>query len=219
MCCIKILLTAILFSPILINAQSRTSIEQYHVVGNDGHYMPISIANFQNEKKWYAEGRYNYEETETFSLYIGKTFAKQSTLSYSLTPMLGGAFGNFNGISAGINAYFDYHRFYLSIQSQYSHSTDHRIDNFFYNWSEVAYQPTKWLYGGISIQHTRLYRTETVVEPGILVGFSFRNLSVPLYSFAPFKSTRYFMIGLAIEWERSLQKKPAKQILVDLSNE
>ena len=219
MCCIKILLTAILLSPAFVNAQSRTSIEQYHVVGNDRNYIPISIANFQNEKKWYAEGRYNYEEAETFSLYIGKTFAKQSRLSYSLTPMLGGALGNFNGISAGINAHFDYLNFYLSIQSQYSHSTDHRIDNFFYNWSEVAYQPIKWLYGGISVQHTRLYRTETLLEPGILVGFSFRNLSIPLYSFAPFKSSRYFMIGLEIEWERSREKRPVKQTLAELSNE
>ena len=54
---------------------------------------------------------------------------------------------------------------------------------------------------------TRLYQAETLFEPGVLVGFSFRNLTVPFYTFAPFKKERYYMLGLTIEWEGSKGKR------------
>jgi hypothetical protein len=214
--CIKILITVFLLIPFLTIAQSKTSIEQYHVVGNNRNYIPMSIAHFQNDKKWYAEGRYNYEELETFSFFVGKTFSRKKDLSYSLTPLVGGAWGNFDGISTGINMDLDYSNFFLSVQSQYSFSTDQRTDNFFYNWSELAYQPLKWLYGGISVQHTHLYKTQIIFEPGVLVGFTFRNVTIPLYTFAPFKKGRYFMLGLTIEWEKSMEKRPGKNTLTEL---
>jgi len=210
--CFKILISALLL-PLLLNAQSKTSIEQYHVVGNKSGYVPISIAHFQNNKKWYAEGRYNYEELETFSFYVGKTFSKKNNFSYTVTPLLGGAIGNFNGVSTGMNIDLDYKDFFFSLQSQYSFSTDQRADNFLYNWSEIAYQPLQWIYGGISFQQTRLYKTETTLESGILVGFVFRNVTIPIYTFAPFNKNRYFMVGLSVEWEKLHEKKPRKNTL------
>ena len=215
--CIETLITSFLILPFLTIAQSKTSIEQYHIVGNGRYYAPMSIAHFQNNKKWYAEGRYNYEELETFSLYVGKTFSKNNKLSYALTPLLGGAIGNFNGVSTGINMDLDYSNFFFSLQSQYSFSTDQRADNFFYNWSELAYKPLGWLYGGISIQHTRLYKSETTLEPGILVGFTFRNLTIPVYTFALFNKNRYFMVGLNIEWEKTPEKRARKNTIAELT--
>jgi hypothetical protein len=210
MCCIKPLITLFTLLPLFSIAQSKSSIQQYHIVGNNHEYIPMSIAHFQNHKKWYAEGRYNYEDLRTFSLYFGKTFSSQQQLSYTLTPLIGGAIGNFNGISAGLNMDLDYRNFFFSGQSQYSFSTDQRTNNFFYNWSELAYQPLDWLYGGITIQNTHLYRTEAIFESGFLLGFSFKNLSLPLYSFAPFNKNRYFIIGLTVEWEKSKAKKTMK---------
>jgi len=211
--CIKILIIAFLGIPTLALAQYKASIEQYHVAGNNRNYVPVSIAHFQNNKKWYAEGRYNYEDLKTFSFYIGKTFSKERTISYSVTPLLGGAVGSFNGFSTGMNIDLDYNNFFFSLQSQYSFSTDQRINSFFYHWSELAYQPLEWLYGGISFQQTRLYKTQTILEPGILIGFSFRNLAIPVYTFAPFNNNRYFMVGLNIEWEK---KKTSKNTMAEL---
>ena len=215
--CIGTLIFALLFIPLFITAQSKTSIEQYHIIGNH-RYVPMSIAHFQNQDKWYAEGRYNYEELETFSFYVGKTFSQKSKLSYEVTPLLGGAIGTFNGLSTGLNIDLDYSRFYLSLQSQYSFSTDQRTNNFFFNWSEFVYQPLHWLYGGIAIQHTHLYNTGTSYESGLLVGFSYRNLAVPVYSFSPFNQNRYFMVGLTIEWQNSTGKRLREQPLTGIMN-
>ena len=122
--------------------------------------------------------------------------------------------GNFNGLSTGLNLDLDFRSFLFSTQSQYSISTDSRSSNFFYNWSELAYQPLKWLYGGVSIQNTALYQTRMSFEPGFLIGYCFRNVSVPLYTFSPFSKERYFMLGLTIEWERSASKK-IKNVIVE----
>jgi hypothetical protein len=211
--CIELLIAAFLFSPFVSVGQYKTSIEQYHVVGYNRNYLPISVAHFQNNKKWYAEGRYNYEDLRTFSFYIGKAFSRKQKLSYELTPIIGGAIGNFNGISTGINVDADYDNFLFSLQSQYSLSTDQSTSNFFYNWSELAYQPLAWCYGGLSIQHTRLYNTQTTFEPGILIGFIIKNITIPLYSFAPFNKNRYFMFGLTIEWERYGKRKASAGML------
>lgn len=194
-------------APLLTVAQSKTSIDQYHVVGNNHEYVPMSMAHFKNNKNWYAEGRYNYEDVETLSFYVGKTFSRNRKLSYALTPLVGGAVGNFNGISTGINIDLDYDRFFFSLQPQYSFSTDKRSDHFFYNWSELAYQPLEWLYAGVSFQHTRLYNTKPAFESGILVAFTFRNVTIPVYAFAPLKSNRYFMLGMTIEWEKTQKGK------------
>ena len=195
----KNLIIAFALLPLLSIAQSQTSFEQYHVVGRNRSYLPMSIAHFQSTTKWYAEGRYNYEDLQTFSLYVGKTFSSQKRFSYEVTPLLGGAIGNFNGLSTGLNMDIDYSKFFFSIQTQYSVSTDGRADNFFYNWSELGYQPLRWMYGGVSFQHTQLYNSKTLLEPGVLVGFSWRNFTLPIYTFAPFKTSRYFMLGL--KWD------------------
>lgn len=191
----------LLFLCPVVFSQLKTSLEQYHVVGNNRSYTPMSIAHIQTGKKWYAEGRYNYEEIKTFSFYLGKTFSGSQELSYDITPLLGGAVGTFNGVSTGMNVDLDYKKFFLSLQTQYSFSTDQRVDNFFYNWSELGFQPLKWLYGGISVQHTRLYKSETTLEPGILLGWNFNRFSIPMYSFSPFSRNRYFMLGLTVQWE------------------
>jgi hypothetical protein len=205
--CLKSLVTLVLFAPLLTIAQFETAVEQYHVVGSRQDYVPIVVAHVQNTKKWYAEARHNYEELETFSFYVGKTFTGKKKLSYTVTPLLGGALGNFNGISTGMNLDLEYRDFFFSLQCQYSISTDQRTSNFFYSWSELAYQPLQWLYVGGSIQHTRLYETKTTFESGFLVGFTFKNVTIPVYAFAPFNRNRYFMLGLVIEWENLYRRK------------
>ena len=194
-----------------VNAQYKSTVEQYHVVGQDRQYMPMSVANFTNNKNWYAEGRYNYEDLKTFSLYLGKTFTGGNQLDYSVTPLFGGAVGTFNGISTGLNIDLEYQKLFFSLQSQYSFSTDNRINHFLYSWSELGYKPLSWVYGGLSLQQTRLYQTNTKLEPGVVLGLSYRNLDMPLYAFSPFRRDGYFIIGLTYTWEEKRKKNTLVQ--------
>ncbi|MEP6748211.1 MAG: hypothetical protein ABJB86_10835 [Bacteroidota bacterium] len=172
--------------------------------GQPGLFSPV--AHYESKKKWYAEARYNYEDVNTVSLYAGHTFSAEKEFSWSFTPMIGGMAGKLKGGSFGLNADLNFKGFYFSSQAQYSVSAQTRFDNFFYNWSEFYYAPTPWLYTGIAVQHTRLYATNSLVDPGMLIGFSFNQWSFPLYSFNPFANGRYFVAGVNWEWKHGTGK-------------
>ena len=193
-------------------AQSQGSLEQYFYKYRESNSL-VPIAQFQNSKNWYAEARYNYEDLNTFSLYGGKTFSRSSKLSYDITPIVGGVIGKMNGVSVGLNMDADYADFFFSSQSQYTVSSDTRFDNFFFSWSELGYQPLKWMYAGIAMQQTNLYQTTGSFEPGIFVGFTHKKWSFPIYSFSPMNAaSRYFIVGINWEWETS--KKESKKAIV-----
>ena len=93
-----------------------------------------------------------------------------------LYPCLEAWLGRFNGWSGGLNMDLEYKNFYLSSQSQYTFSADDEINNFYFSWSELGYQPLKWLYGGMALQETCFHkRTEYFTYPGFVVGFAYEN--------------------------------------------
>src|SRR5450432_910627 len=201
-----------------VRSQSKMSFEQYSFMGAGQSSLLSPVAHYQNKQNWYAEARYNYEDIHTFSLYAGRTFSGENDFSWSLTPMIGGMAGKLKGGSFGLNSECSYKRFNFSSQAQYSISAETRYDNFFYNWSELCYQPLNWFYTGIAFQHTRLYASNSLLDPGILVAFSFKQWSFPVYSFNPLADKRYFVAGVNWEWKHSKDKqiKPAPLVLSKL---
>jgi hypothetical protein len=190
------------------SGQSKLGLEQYSYVGTGQPGTLVPVAHYQAKSNWYAEARYNYDEVNTFSLYAGRTFSGERALSYSVTPMIGGMAGQIRGGSLALNTEFNYRSFNFSSQSQYSINAETRMENYFFSWSELSYQPLDWLYAGVSLQNTHIYRTDGLVEPGLLVGLSYKQWNFPVYSFNPFADGRYFIIGL--NWEFS-SKSASKQ--------
>jgi hypothetical protein len=182
--------------------QSEFTFEQYRIsnTGQSSLYMPV--LHYQHSKNWYAEARYNYEDAETFSLYLGRAFTGETnTLNYSVVPMLGGSMGRWQGISTGLNINVDLNDFFFSSQSQYSRSASGYGDHFVYDWSEVGYQSLKWLYAGLSLQHTHERSIGHDVQPGFMVGFTFNRFTIPVYTFEPFNKGRSFIVGVTMEWK------------------
>jgi hypothetical protein len=191
-----------LFLLFTVRSQAKAGFEQYSYMGAGQSNGLVPVAHYESNKKWYAEARYNYDNFQTFSLYAGKTFSKENDFSYAFTPMIGGMIGKLKGGSLGLNTEFSFRKFNFSSQSQYSVSAESQNGNFFFTWSELYYQPLHWIYTGVTLQHTRVYRTNALVEPGVLLGFSFNHWSFPIYSFSPFADERYFVVGINWEWKR-----------------
>ena len=191
-------------------SQHELAIEQYSYVGAGQAGALVPVAHFKTNSNWYAEARYNYDELNTFSLYAGRTFSGERNLAYSITPMIGGMAGRSRGGSFALNTEFDFRGFNFSSQSQYSINADNRIYNYFFSWSELSYQPLQWLYAGVSLQNTQMYRSLSLNEPGILVGLSYKQWNLPVYSFNPFADERYFVVGLnwAFTYGSVAKKKP-----------
>lgn len=182
-------------------AQVKGSFEQIYYLDEAGGFAMGPIAKLQNKKNWYIESRYNYEEARTVSFYIGKRYAREAAFSYSFVPIFGGVVGRFNGGSAGLNMDLEYKNFYFSSQSQYTFSVEDEIDNFYFSWSELGYQPLDWFYGGLALQETHFPQTkEYITHPGMVLGFTYKKWTLPVYGFKTGKNTQAFVCSLIFEW-------------------
>jgi hypothetical protein len=188
-------------------AQSKLGFENYTFYGRGVNTSQMPIVTYENKMHWYAQARYNYEDEQTMSVYLGRSFSKNGDFSYNVIPMAGAVGGRFNGASLALNTQVGYQDFFASSQSQYSFSYKNRFGNFFYTWAEMGYQPLKWFFAGVSLQQTQLYNEAGLWEPGVLMGFSFKKWSFPVYAFNPASDRRYFILGINLELHH---QKPEK---------
>jgi hypothetical protein len=184
-----------------LQAQAQHGVENYNILNPGKEYVWVPVIHYKGNSNFYAEGRYNYEELNTGSFYLGRSFEGGKKWEYSITPMLGLVFGRYKGFSAATNTDIDYGRFNFSGQLQYTINKNDRKENFFYNWSELSYRFFEKLYGGTSIQQTVLYKGRMSTEAGLLLGYSSGKITVPVYLFNPFKNNRNLVVGLIVEWE------------------
>ncbi len=142
----------------------------------------ILLPVFRADKnKLHLEARYNYEDLETFSAWVGYNFNGGSKLTYTITPMVGGVVGLSNGIAPGLEFTFIYKSFEWYAESEYLFDFETNENNFYYMWSDVMYSPTDWLWLGISGQRTRLYQTKLDIQRGLLVGGGYKSLELTGY--------------------------------------
>lgn len=179
-------------------AQSSLSLEHYYTMGVSGP-ASMPIASFQGGEGFYAEGRYNYEALNTFSFYMGRTFSKESKLSYSISPIAGVVIGDLNGGSVGANVSLGYKNFFLYSQPQYTFSVQGAYDNYIYSWTDLTYSPLDWLSVGISLQHTKGYKTEGFIENGLVIEAAYKKVTFPLYIFSPGSKDRSFVLGASFD--------------------
>src|SRR4051812_23027036 len=70
-----------------------------YVVPDDDDYIQPTITA---DRDWlHLEARYNYEDLNTASGWIGYNFAGGNKLAWEFTPMLGGVVGDTNGVAPG----------------------------------------------------------------------------------------------------------------------
>lgn len=187
-------------------AQAKSGLENYNQLNRDNEYQWMPIAHYQSAGGFYAEMRYNYEDTKTFSLYGGRTFAAGKDVALSFTPMIGFSAGNFSGLSLAANTELEWKNWYLSSQMQYSMSLSNSATGFYFCWSEAGFSIARNFFTGLAVQFTRQDGANDF-QPGLLAGLNFGNVSVPLYIFSPFRSGQYVILGINYEYELKKGKK------------
>lgn len=181
-------------------AQAAGCAGEYIYTGASQPFTLVPVIYYQTAGNWYVEGRYNYEEQKTMSVYAGKVFEKKGAFSYSASPVIGVVLGRFNGGSAGVNTGFDYRRLSFSSQFQYTFSVQDQTENFFYSWSDISWRLSDNIYSGISVQQTNLYKLKLRLEKGFFVKVVFNKWTFPFYVFSPAAKERYFVIGVTRDW-------------------
>jgi hypothetical protein len=168
-----------------------------------GYMVPHSQSyvspDFSADRGWlHLEARYNNEALDTGSLWAGYNFSAGKRRMLDVTPMLGGVFGNLDGIAPGYLFTITYKRIQLYSNGEYVFDTRNRGGSFFYNWNQIAYSPLTWLQVGLGTQRTRAYHISLNVQRGVLVGFTYKkiNFTTNVFDFGWTRPTEVLSLGL-----------------------
>jgi hypothetical protein len=136
------------------------------------------------DRDWlHLEARYNYENLDTGSVWVGYNLGGGDKLAWELTPMLGGVFGDTTGIAPGYKGSLGWWKLELYSEGEYVFDTGDSSQNYFYNWSELTLAPVDWLRFGLVAQRTRVYESDLDVQRGFLAGLSWKSLDFTTYVF------------------------------------
>jgi len=154
-----------------------------YLLPDDPDYLqPTFIAD---RNRLHLEARYNYEGKKTGSAWIGYNWTFGDKVTFELTPMLGGVFGDTSGIAPGYKASIAWRKLELNSESEYVFDSGGPSDNFFYTWSELAWSPADWVRLGVAVQRTKVYQTDFDIQRGFLVGVAWKKASFTTYVFNP----------------------------------
>jgi hypothetical protein len=143
---------------------------------------PIATA----DRGWlHLEARYNYEDLQTGSIWVGRSFSVGHRFVFEATPMIGGIFGNTTGVAPGYEVSFSYKRLEFSSSGEYVVDTRNQNGSFFYSWPELTYSPRDWLHIGLAAQRTKVYHTSLDTQRGVLIGLSHKKFRFTTYIFNP----------------------------------
>jgi hypothetical protein len=165
-----------------------------YVLRNEANYLQPTLT--ADRGALHLEGRYNYEDRETGSAFVGWNLSFGEELKFGLTPMLGGVFGRTNGIAPALTLTLEWGPIALWSQCEYVFDLGDSSGSFFYAWSELSVSIVDWLRAGLVLQRTRVFRTSTDFQGGPLLGVSIWKLTATAYLFAPGQDDQFFVVAI-----------------------
>jgi hypothetical protein len=147
---------------------------------------------------FHFETRYNYEDRDSTSFFVGANFELGGKVKLALTPMIGGVAGRTDGIIPALEADLSVWRLEWYGEAEYVFDLEDSSSKYFYMWSELSVWPTEWLRAGIVTQRTRVYQTDRDIQRGPLVGFAFKRLDGTVYFFNPGADDHFAVVALGV---------------------
>jgi hypothetical protein len=180
------------------NAWSFSAAAYTYIVPDSANYVQPT---FTADRGWlHLEARYNYEALDTGSAWVGWNFSGGDRLTWDITPMLGGVFGDSSGVAPGYKGSLGWWKLELYSEGEHVFDTGDSSDSFFYNWSEVTLAPVDWFRFGLVTQRTRAYESDREIQRGLLAGVNYKNLDVGAYFFNPDDEEPTFVFSVALSF-------------------
>jgi len=145
------------------------------------------------------EARYNYEDRDTGSVWVGWNAGLGDEVKLDVTPMLGGVFGASAGVAPGALATVTWWKLELYAEAEYVLHFHDPHDNFFYLWSELTIAPVDWLRVGFVAQRTRVFENDLDVQRGILARVTVKSLQFTAAYFNPDEHPVY-VLGIGVSF-------------------
>jgi hypothetical protein len=154
-----------------------------YIVPDSENYVQPTVAA---DRDWlHVEARFNYEDRDTWSAWLGYNFSVGREVTLEITPMVGAVIGNTAGIAPGYKASLRWRMFELDSEAEYVVDARDSADSLLYTWSEFVLAPTAWSRLGLAVQRTKVYQTEFDIQRGFFAGFSYKRAEVAAYVFDP----------------------------------
>jgi hypothetical protein len=171
--------------------------EQFIIPNEEDFFNPTFYARHNT---LHLEGRYNYEDRNTVSLWAGRRFTFGNEVPFVLVPMAGIVFGNTNGVAPGLETEITYKKFEFYAESEFVVDVESKENNFFYLYSELAVRPIKTLRTGIMAQRTKVVKTDLELQRGLFAEYYFGRCRAGVFYFNPFSSGNFFIASFSIDF-------------------
>ncbi len=148
----------------------------------------------------HLEARYNYEARNAGSAFVGWKFAGGDSVSYELTPIIGGLFGAARGVVPGLEASIGWRSFDVYVEAEYVRDLDDSSASYFYSWTELGWKPLEWLRVGLVGQRTHTVDNGRDLQRGIFGQVSVGKATLGVYAFNPDSGSRYVIVSLGVEF-------------------
>jgi len=145
----------------------------------------------------HLEARWNYEDLETLSGWVGWTFEAGDSLHLAVTPMLGGVVGRSDGIAPGVELTLGWRAFELYTESELVIPLDDQ-DGYLYTWTQLTWSPSERVGVGLSGQRLRSAGSERSIDFGPMATFQAGPIGLEAYVYNPFSSDAFTVIGASV---------------------
>ena len=143
----------------------------------------------------HLEARVNYESVGARSVFAGWTFSGGESVTWEVTPLLGGAWGSTEAFVPGLEASVASGRFDFYVEAEYVRPSDHE-GRYLYAWSELGFRPVEWLRAGLVAQRTRAYGGERDIQRGPFAQATWRRFTVGGFWFNPGASDQVLVVSI-----------------------
>jgi hypothetical protein len=134
----------------------------------------------------HLEARYNYEDLETGSVFIGRNIEfEDKDVSGSIVPVFGVVAGNTAGIAPGVNIDLTWGRFEFSTETEVVVELPESDQSFLYSWVEATLEPIHGLRFGVAGQRTKVKDVGVDQRRGPMLSISARRAWLGFYWFDP----------------------------------
>ena len=164
------------------------------VRGGDNYTSAIAAAD---RGPLHLEARVNYESIGARSAFVGWTFSGGETVTWELTPLVGGAWGTTQAFVPGLEATVAWGPLDVYIEAEYVHANNEQTDSYTYAWTELGFRPVEWLRVGLAGQRTRIYGGDREIQRGPFAQVTWSRITIGGYWFNPGAGDQIFvgMIG------------------------
>ena len=144
----------------------------------------------------HLEAHWAYEAQDTFSLFAGKSFPIQGDLAGSVTPRVGVAGGDEQGLIPALNLELGWKKLSFYTDFEYMIGLSNDTSDFFYSWTELEWAFTDRFSAGLVGQRTHAFDQELEVDRGLMFGWTLGRTKVTGYFFNIDKDDPYFTIAV-----------------------